>query len=212
MHRDLARVDLCMASAAQALISELDAMLPKRSDAQRYDMLRQVCDLFLAHAQACQAAQVLVFGDVMMALVETVRRDALIELSGKLAPVDNAPSKVARRLARDDDMAIAGPMLTQSQALTDTDLADIVANKGPSHLKAVLKRAQLGAAVSDLLLERDDPELIYRLAANEEVHFSEVGIVKLVYAAKNDKKLADIVLRRKDLPPEMLPFLQMADA
>lgn len=187
-------------------------MLPKRSDEQRYDMLRQVCDLFLAHAQACQAAQVLVFGDVMMALVETVRRDALIELSGKLAPVANAPSKVARRLARDDDMAIAGPMLTRSNALTDKDLAEIVANKGPSHLKAVLKRAQLGAAVSDLLLERDDPELIYRLAGNEEVHFSEVGIVKLVYAAKNDKKLAEIVLRRKDLPAEMLPFLQMANA
>ena len=187
-------------------------MLPKRSDAQRYSMLRQVCDLFLAHAQACQAAQVLVFGDVMMALVETVRRDALVELSGKLAPVDNAPSKVARRLARDDDMAIAGPMLTQSNALTDSDLAEIVANKGPSHLKAVLKRPQLGAAVSDLLLERDDPALIYRLASSEEVHFSEVGIVKLVYAAKNDKKLAEIVLRRKDLPPEMLPFLQMADA
>jgi predicted nucleic acid-binding protein len=76
----------------------------------------------------------------------------------------------------------------------------------------VLKRAQLGAAVSDLLLERDDPALIYRLASSEEVHFSDVGIVKLVYAAKNDKKLAAIVLRRKDLPPEMLPFLQMADA
>jgi uncharacterized protein (DUF2336 family) len=199
-----------MASSAKALISELDAMLPKRSDAQRYSMLRQVCDLFLSHAQACQAAQVVVFGDVMMALVETVRREALVELSGKLAPVDNAPSKVARRLARDDDMAIAGPMLTLSNALTDKDLAEILANTGPSHLKAVLKRTQLGAAVSDLLLERDDPELIYRLAANEEVHFSEVGIVKLVCAARSDKKLAEIVLRRKDLPPEMLPFLQMA--
>jgi len=201
-----------MASAAQALISELDAMLPTRSDAQRYSMLREICDLFLAHAPACRADQVLVFGEVMLALMEIVRRDALVELSGKLAPVDNAPSKVARRLARDDDMAIAGPMLTQSNALTDKDLADIVANKGPSHLKAVLKRPQLGAAVSDLLLERDDPALIYRLASSEEVHFSEVGIVKLVYAAKNDKKLADIVRRRKDLPAEMLPFLQMANA
>jgi uncharacterized protein (DUF2336 family) len=201
-----------MASAAQALISELDAMLPKRSDAQRYSMLREICDLFLTHAPTCRADQISLFGEVMMVLVEIARRDALIELSGKLAPVDNAPSKVARRLARDDDMAIAGPMLTLSKALTDSDLAEIVANKGPSHLKAVLKRAQLGAAVSDLLLERDDPALIYRLASSEEVHFSEVGIVKLVYAAKNDRKLAEIVLRRKDLPPEMLPFLQMVNA
>jgi uncharacterized protein (DUF2336 family) len=201
-----------MASAAEALISELGAMLSQRSDAQRYSMLREICDLFLVYAPACPADQVSVFGEVMMVLVEIVRRDALIELSGKLAPVDNAPSKVARRLARDDDIAIAGPMLTQSNALTDKDLAEILAKKGPSHLKAVLKRPQLGAAVSDLLLERDDPALIYRLASSEEVHFSEVGIVKLVYAAKNDKKLAEVLLRRKDLPPEMLPFLQMADA
>jgi uncharacterized protein (DUF2336 family) len=198
-----------MASGAQALISELDASLPKRTDEQRYSMLREICDLFLTLAPACRADQISVFGEVMMVLVEIARRDALIELSGKLAPVDNAPSKVARRLARDDDMAIAGPMLTQSNALTDKDLAEIIANKGPSHLKAVLKRAQMGAAVSDVLLERYDPALIYRLASSEEVHFSEVGIVKLVYAAKNDKKLAEIVLRRKDLPAEMLPFLKM---
>jgi uncharacterized protein (DUF2336 family) len=201
-----------MASAAQALVSELGAMLPNRSDAQRYSMLREICDLFLTHAPACRADQITLFGEVMMALVEIVRRDALVELSGKLAPVDNAPRKVARRLARDDDMAIAGPMLTRSNALTDKDLAEILANTGPSHLKAVLKRPQLGAAVSDFLLERDDPELIYKLAASEDVCFSEVGIVKLVYAAKNDKKLAEIVRRRKDLPPEMLPFLQMENA
>src|SRR4051794_17832530 len=127
-----------MASAARMLISELDALLPKRSDEQRYSMLREICDLFLTHAPAYRPDQVSVFGDVMMALVGAVRRDALIELSGKLAPVDNAPSKVARRLAGDDDMAIAGPMLTQSKALTDKDLAEILANTGPSHLKAVL--------------------------------------------------------------------------
>jgi len=201
-----------MASGAKALISELDELLPKRSDEQRYSMLRDVCDLFLTLAPACRRDQITLFGEVMMALVEIVRREALVELSGKLAPVDNAPSKVARRLARDDDMAIAGPMLTQSNALTDKDLAEIITDKGPSHLKAVLKRAQMGAAVSDLLLDRDDPALIYRLASSTDVHFSEVGIVKLVCAARNDKKLAEIVLRRKDLPPEMLPFLKMADA
>src|SRR5262245_10334201 len=201
-----------MASGAKALISELDALLPKRSDEQRYSMLREICDLFLKHAPACRAEQVSIFGEVMLTLVEIVRREALVELSGKLAPVDNAPSKVARRLARDDDMAIAGPTLTQSKALSDKDLAEISANKGPCHLKAVLTRAELGAAVSDVLLERDDPALIYRLAASTEVHVSEVGIVKLVCAARNDKKLAEIVLRRKDLPPEMLPFLKMADA
>jgi len=200
-----------MASGAQALIAELDASLAKRSDEQRFTMLRQICDLFLVHAVTCPAELVSIFDDVMMKLLGTLPRTALIELSGKLSAVDNAPSNVARRLASDDDIAIAGPFLTKSNALTDRDLAVIVAEKGASHLKAVLSRGPIGEAVTDLLLERKDPELLSRLAANEEARFSEVGIVKLIYAAKNDKALAEIVLGRKDLPAEMLPFLQMAD-
>lgn len=174
-------------------------------------MLRQVCDLFLAHAAACPAEQVKVFDEVMIRLMATLAREALIELSGKLAPVDNAPSNVTRRLASDSDMTIAGPILTRSNALSDKDLAAIVAEKGASHLKAIIERNCIGEAVTDLLLDRKDRrDLLYKLAGNDDVRFSEVGIVKLVYAAKNDKALAEIVLRRKDLPPEMLPFLQMA--
>ena len=204
-------MDLRMASGAQALIAELDASLANRSNEQQFSMLRQVCDLFLTHAPACQAEQVSVFGDVMIRLMVTAPRDGLIELSVKLAPVDNAPSNVARRLASDNDMAIAEPILTKSNALTDEVLAAIIAEKGGSHLKAVLKRDSIGKAVTDVLLDQKDPrELLYKLARNNDVRFSEVGIVKLVYAAKNDKALAEIVLGRKDLPAEMLPFLKMA--
>jgi len=200
-----------MASGAQALIAELDASLANRSNEQRFSMLRQVCELFLIHAPACQAEQVSVFDDVMVRLMVAAPRDGLIELSVKLAPVDNAPSNVARRLASDNDMAIAEPILTKSNALTDEVLAAIIAEKGGSHLKAVLKRDSIGKAVTDVLLDQKDRrELLYKLARNNDVRFSEVGIVKLVYAAKNDKALAEIVLGRKDLPAEMLPFLKMA--
>jgi uncharacterized protein (DUF2336 family) len=199
-----------MASAAQELIAELDASLAKRSNEERSSMLRQVCELFLTHAPACAAEQVSVFDNVMIRLMAAQPREALVELSGKLATVDNAPSNVTRRLASDSDMTIAGPILTRSNALTDKDLAAIVAEKGASHLKAIIERNRIGEAVTDVLLDQKDRrELLCKLAGNDEVRFSEVGIVKLVYAAKNDKALAEIVLRRKDLPPEMLPFLQM---
>jgi len=199
-----------MGSGAQALIAELDALLPSWSAEERSSMLREVCDLFLTHAPACAAAQVSVFDNVMIRLMAALPREALVELSSKLAAVDNAPSNVTRRLASDSDMTIAGPILTRSNAISDQDLAAIIAEKGPSHLKAIIERNRIGEAVTDVLLDRKDRrELLYKLAGNDEVRFSEVGIVKLVYAAKNDKALAEIVLRRKDLPPEMLPFLKM---
>lgn len=200
-----------MASGAQALIAELDASLAGRSNEQRFAILRKVCDLFLLHADACAAEHVSVFDDVMIKLMEKLPREALVELSGRLAAVDNAPANVARRLATDDDIAVAGPILAKSNALSDRDLALVVAQKGAPHVKAVLGRSALGEAVSDALLERNDLQILRKIAANEEVRFSEVGIVKLVYAAKSDKGLSEVVLRRKDIPAEMLPFLQMSE-
>lgn len=200
-----------MASGAQALMAELDASLASRSDAQRSAMLRQVCDLFLIYAESCPVEQVSIFDDVMTKLMGKLPREALVELSSKLAAVDNPPSNVARRLASDDDIAIAGPLLKKSNALTDRDLAAVVSEKGAAHVKAVLDRGRLGPAVSDALIEQGNSEILRRLAANEDVCFSEVGIVKLVYAAKNDKALADLVVDRKDVPAEMLPFLKMTE-
>jgi uncharacterized protein (DUF2336 family) len=201
-----------MTSGTQALMAELDASLANRSDAQRSAMLRQVCDLFLMHAGSCRDAEVSIFDDVMMRLMGKLPREVLVELSGKLATVDNAPSNVIRRLADDNDIAIAGPLLRKSNGLTDRDLAAILAEKGAAHIKAIVDRGQLGPAVSDALIEQGDPETLRRLAANESVCFSEVGIVKLVYAAKDDQTLADLVINRKDLPAEMLPFLKMDQA
>jgi len=200
-----------MASGAQALIAELDASLGTWTSAQRYAILRKVCDLFLVHAESCQAEQVSVFDDVMIRLMGKLPREALVELSCKLAAVDNAPANVARRLANEDDIAVAGPVLAKSNALTDADLARVVAEKGMPHVMAVVGRGRLGEATSDALLERGDPRILRAIAANEAVRFSEVGIVKLIYAAKGDKELADLVVSRQDVPAEMLPFLKLAD-
>jgi uncharacterized protein (DUF2336 family) len=176
-----------MASGAKALISELDALLPLRSDEERVQHLREICDLFLTLAPACRADQISVFGEVMMVLVEIARRDALIELSGKLAPVDNAPSKVARRLARDDGHGDRWPMLTQSNALTDRTWRRSLLTRGRLISRRCSSEPKWAQLWSDVLLERDDPALIYRLASSEEVHFSEVGIVKLVYAQRTTR-------------------------
>jgi uncharacterized protein (DUF2336 family) len=148
----------------------------------------------------------------MMRLMDELPREVLVELSGKLAGVDNAPGNVARCLAGHNDIKIAGPLLKKSNALTDRDLAAIVSEKGTAHVKAVIDRGRIGPAVSDVLIEQGNPEILRKLAASEDVSFSEVGIVKLVYAAKNDMALADLVINRKDLPAEMLPFLKMDQA
>ena len=57
------------------------------------------------------------FDDVIGRLIDKVDRLALTELSGRLASVANAPVNVIDRLARHDDIAIAGPILQKSSVV-----------------------------------------------------------------------------------------------
>ena len=65
-------------------------------------------------------------------LVEAIETKVRAELSERLAPISNAPSKVIRRLASDDEIAVARPVLAQSPRLTPADLVDIAETKSSS--------------------------------------------------------------------------------
>src|SRR5262249_7749217 len=115
---------------AQQWAAELETSLTHRSEAQRAAILRQITDLFLAGATTLSTEHVAVFDDVMTRLIERIEHEALVELSARLAPVDNAPAKVIGQLSRNDDIQVSGPILEQSRVLTDPDLVEIAQTKG----------------------------------------------------------------------------------
>jgi len=51
-------------------------------------------------------------------------------VSSQLAPVAKSPPSVVRRLAKNDEIAIAGPVLAESARLSTEDLVEIAENKG----------------------------------------------------------------------------------
>ena len=81
----------------------------------------------------------------------------LAEFSERLAPVNNAPADVVRRLASDDDVAVAAPILRQSRRLSDTDLIEIAQTKTQGHLLAIAGRAQVATPVTDALMQQIKP-------------------------------------------------------
>ena len=47
-------------------------------------------------------------------LIVEIETKARAEMAHTLAPMNNAPLELMRKLAHDDDIAVAGPVLTQS--------------------------------------------------------------------------------------------------
>lgn len=190
-----------------SLIAELEEAIRGGSQPKRVETLRRITDLFLHGADRLNEAQIGVFDDVLMHLIERIEEKALAQLSARLAPVDNAPGEVIRRLARSDEITVAGPVLTQSTRLTTIDLVEIARTKGQAHLLAISGRAHIEEAVTDQLLHRGDREVAHKLATNAGARFSDSGFAALVSKAERDETLAKSMGVRLDLPFAVLEAL-----
>ncbi len=184
----------------QSLIAELESAIESGSKDKRVDALRRITDLFVVDADRLNDQQIDVFDDVLSHLIKRIEGRALAELSQRLAPVNNAPLEVVRQLARDDDIAVAAPILTQSRRLSDHDLVDIANTKAQGHLLAIAARSQIAPPVTDALLNRGDHQVFHKLAENSGASFSDGGFATLVRHSERDERLAEMVGLRLDVP------------
>lgn len=190
-------------SAAISLIPELEDVLQHGSRQKRAETLRRVTALFLNGAESYNDAAVDLFDDVFGLLIEEIENQARAELSGRLAPIGNAPVKVLRVLAHDDDIAVAGPVLKLAQRLAETDLVNVANTKSQAHLQAIAGRKTLGEAITDVLVRRGDREVAHNVADNRGARLSESSFFRLVKRAENDGELAEKVGLRPDIPPQV---------
>jgi uncharacterized protein (DUF2336 family) len=194
-------------NASETLIGDLEIAVQAGSQERRIEMMRRVTTLFLGGADQFNSQQVELFGDVLTHLTKQVESEALAELGAKLAPVDNAPKAVIQSLARHDEIAVAGPVLAQSPRLSDHDLIEIAETKGQQHLGAISERVRLAAAVTDILVDRGNNEIVHKLSRNQGASFSNVGFTTLAKRAETDERLAESLGVRPDMPPQLLQDL-----
>lgn len=191
-------------SAQQSLIVELEEAINSGSPERRVETLRRVTDLFLTDAHHLNESQIAVFDDVLCHLIKRIETKALAELSGHLAPIDNSPIEVIRQLARNDEISVAGPVLTRSARLSTDDLVEIAASRSQQHLLAISGRSEIEEAVTDALLDRGDREVVHRLARNAGARFSEGGFCTMVHKSETDESLAEKLGLRLDIPVRLL--------
>jgi len=196
-------------AAALSLIPELEKVVQHGSREKRAETLQRITTLFLDGAGTYNDEHVDLFDDVFGLLIEEIESKARAELSTHLAPVTNAPARVLRTLANDDDIAVAGPVLKLAPRLPEADLVDVAKSKSQAHLQAISARPVLGEAVTDVLVGRGDRDVARRVAGNRGARISATGFSRLVKRAADDGVLAEKVGLRPDIPPPMFRELPM---
>jgi uncharacterized protein (DUF2336 family) len=191
------------ATETAALIAELEGALDGRLPERWARILRQVTKLFLADAHRLNEAQIALFDDVFLRLMQRADAPALALLGNDLSGVSAAPRKVICRLALHGDVLVAGPVLSRSRGLLDKDLVEIASARGQEHLLEISARQTVNTPLSDKLVERGERAVLDKLIQNPGASFSEAGCAALVAKAKLDDRLAEALACRSDVPPAL---------
>ncbi|MCC8970724.1 DUF2336 domain-containing protein [Bradyrhizobium brasilense] len=194
-------------TTATALIPELDDIVRRGDPKRRAEAARRLGELFLQGAASFRPDHIDLFDRVLTSLVPHAELAARIDLAERLALLANAPRHLVGQLARDDEVAIAGPLLRRSPVIDEKVLVEIANAKGQGHLLAMAERSKLSTALTDVLVRRGDRDVIRCAAGNAGAAFSDASFTTLVQRAGQDGVLTLRIGRRDDLPPEHLKGL-----
>jgi uncharacterized protein (DUF2336 family) len=196
-----------------SLLDELETTLATGSSTRGIEILTSVTDLFINGAPHFSENQIGVFDDVMTRLMVKIEAKARAKLAQRLASIANAPSNVIKLLAADDDIEVARPVLTRSERLSEHTLVATANSKSQQHLYAITQRGALSEAVTDILVERGDRDVVHAVVKNRGARFSDAGFRVLVTRSDGDDALASEVGMRSDIPrPHFLMLLEKASS
>ena len=182
----------------QSLLTELDEAASRGTPESCLRALWHATDLLIAGTYSEE--QIWTFGAVIGRLAQEIEVAARARLADRLATSVNAPFQVIERLALDDSIDVAGPVLTHSERIDVRTLVASAKSKGQSHLLAISKRRSVPGAVTDVLVVRGSGEVVSSLVANQGANFSDFGFLKLVQRTEGDSVVVEQLGLRSDIP------------
>jgi uncharacterized protein (DUF2336 family) len=190
---------------APSLLQELDDAVSRGSAESRLRALWHTTDLLIAGTYT--EDQIWTFGEVIGRLASEIEVAARTQLAKRLARIDNAPIKIINKLAFDDSIDVAGPILRYSERLDVRTLVDNVRTKSQSHLLAISKRNSIAIPVTDELVARGNQKVVSSVAANKGARFSNFGFLHMIKRSESDSILAEQLGLRKDIPRHLFQQL-----
>lgn len=147
-------------------------------------------------------------------VLETLARDQAVRVrqvvAEALKDLTDAPPEVIGRLARDAELAVAGPILEHSPVLLDTDLLNIIAS-GPIRgaLAAIAQRSNLAMEVTDAIVGAAvnapaEAPAIAALLANDSAQIREETLDRILDRAPAVDAWHAPLVRRPTLPQQAL--------
>jgi uncharacterized protein (DUF2336 family) len=192
---------------ATSLIPGLDEIVRGDDPKRRAEAARQIAELFFAGASNFKPEHVEFFDIILVGLVPRTEPIVRADIAERLSSVANAPRILVGQLVREDEIAIAGPLLRRSPVIDEQVLIEIASEKGQAHLLAMAERPTLTTGLTDVMVRRGDRDVVRRTAGNAGAAFSSSGYSALIKRAGQDGVLTLSIGQREDISDDQLKEL-----
>jgi len=190
---------------AKSYLEDLDDAISRGTEESRTRALWHATDVLIAGRYSEE--EISTFGKVISRLADEIEVEVRAQLSERLARFDQAPVAVIHRLAFDDAIEVARPVLENSKRLDDEALIANARSKSQAHLLAISKRPSIGEAVTDVLVARGNRAVVNSVAGNAGARISGSSLLHMVKRAEGDSILAEQLGLRKDIPRHLFQQL-----
>lgn len=190
--------------AGPSKLEELIVLAKEPSSERRRELLREVTDLFFSASGPHGPQELELFDGVLDKLAVDMEVEVRAELAERMALASQGPAALVARLASDEAIAVAGPVLSRSPNLPEDLLLSVARTKGQAHLRAISARQQLTEAVADVVVDRGDDVTLGVLLRNAEAPLSRQAAEKVVDRATENPDLHQAVVDRQTLPIDLL--------
>ena len=190
---------------AKSLLKELDDAVLQGSAESRLRALWHATDLLIVGRYT--EDQIWIFGEVIGRLADEIEVAARAKLAKRLAHTDNAPVNIVNKLAFDNSIDVAGPVLQHSERLDAKTLVSNIRTKSQLHLLAISKRNSIPVVVTDELVTRGNREVVNSVVTNNGARFSDFGFLHMIKRSETNSILAENLGLRKEIPRHMFQQL-----
>ncbi len=181
-----------------AFLQELEEAVTRGTPESRKRALWHTTDVMIAGRYSDD--EIWTFGAVIGRLADEIEVAARAQLARQLARFDRAPVNIIHKLAFDDSIEVAGPVLRESERLEPYALVANACTKSQTHMLAIAERESIDEFVTDVLVTRGDQKVVSSVARNNGARFSDFGFLHMIKRAEGDSILAEHLGLREDIP------------
>jgi uncharacterized protein (DUF2336 family) len=172
----------------------------EQPDEDAGELARSLLDMMLSNPSAGQPQERALAADALLKLVPRIPLRSLVTIVDRLSIMESPPHLLVSKLIHDPRIEVAGPLLELCNHISDQVLGKVIATGQVSLLRLIARRRHISAALSDQLIEFDDPSVILTLVRNSGAAFSHQAFPRLADHAQRHHAVLAPFATRPDLP------------